>query len=916
MLRIHPRTSSQGTKNYYKHALSTSDYYTEKGEIIGEWRGQLANDIELSGEVDEAQFNKLCDNINPVTDEKLTERTNENRRIAYDFTYSAPKAISLAYALNDDSKILEAFQNSYLTSMGDIEKNVEARVRVKGANENRVTGNILYSDYIHSTARPNEDGIPDPHLHAHCVVMNVNHDKVENKNKALELGNIFKNRPYYQAKFNLNFSNQLMKSGYDVKRTKDGFGLDGVSRETEKQFSQRTEEIEKTAKEKGITSAREKEKLGARTRKRKSKDYSFEELKNIWKRQFPDNEKDGLKPSHYQSQKKEKISADDLIDKALNHTMERQSTVEHKKLLTHAYKLAIGTGLDASDIDKALVNKKLQNKKTQDGTFYTTKEAIEEEKLLINTTRKGRGKYSPINPNYEIENKKMSKEQKNAVQHFLKSKDLVTTISGGAGTGKTWSVKEIAKGASAAKKEFHAFAPSAAASRGVQVEEGFKDATTISSLIQNEKLQENVKNSVLWIDEAGMIGNKTMNKILGIAQKQNARVLLTGDINQHNSVERGDALRIIQQKGGAKPATIQTIRRQKRGDYREAVSLLSSGEMEKGFKTLDKIGAINESETSEQVFQAASKEYVKAREEKKEALVVATTHAQGKAVTNEIRSELKKKKILQGEAKIFNTNRATSYTEAEKQDFINYEAGQIISFHKPAKGGFVKGRDYKVKETDKNNVVLSDSKGEEKPLNLKDSERYTIYNKTTTELLKGDKMRLTKNFTSKDKKRLNNGDILTVDGFTKEGHIEATRGRTSVIIDKSQGHFTHGYYNTSPSSQGKSVNKVIVVQTAASGLATNKEQFYVSASRGKLEISVHTDDKKGMLQKIQKSSERMTALEITEPTFKDRMKEKIETLKRIARTKISKAKEDFQNKDLTSIIRKPIQTINKNVISR
>jgi len=147
MLRIHHRASAQGTKDYYKHALSTSDYYTEKGEIVGQWRGKTAEIIGLSKEVTEDEFNKLCDNINPIDDEKLTARTNKNRRVAYDFTFSAPKSVSIAYALNEDPKILECFQNAYLSTMEQIEADAETRVRKGGKKENRTTGNILYSDY-------------------------------------------------------------------------------------------------------------------------------------------------------------------------------------------------------------------------------------------------------------------------------------------------------------------------------------------------------------------------------------------------------------------------------------------------------------------------------------------------------------------------------------------------------------------------------------------------------------------------------------------------------------------------------------------------------------------------------------------------------------------------------------------------
>lgn len=905
MLRIYPRYSAQDTKDYYKQALSTSDYYSEKGEIIGQWRGQTAEKIGLSDKVNEQQFNHLCDNINPVTEEKLTPRTNENRRVAYDFTFSVPKSISLAYAINDDPQILEAFQSSYLETMNLIEQNAETRVRVGGKKEERVTENLLYSDYIHSTSRPLEDGTPDPHLHVHCVVMNVTYDDKEEKFKAVELGNVRRDAPFYQAYFNSLLADKLSKAGYDIVKTKDAFGLANVSRETEMKFSRRTSEIEKMAADKGILSDKIKDKLGAKTRKRKSKNYSFLELKEIWKNRLTEDEINGLKPQKNTVSFREKMTAKQAIDFSVKHHLERKSAVEEKQLLTYAMQQSVGS-VSVKELQDSLKQFGLKSKETKEGIFYTTQQAIEEEKFLIQTTRKGKGSYSPINAKYKIENKQMSKEQKTAVRHALKSKDLVTVIAGGAGTGKTWSVKEIANGARKAGRRFHAFAPSAAASRGVQVAEGFQNATTIAELLQSGRLQQNVKDGIIWIDEAGMVGNKTMGHILNIAKQQNARVLLTGDIKQHNSVQRGDALRIMQQKAGVRVATIKTIRRQKKEIYKQAIKMIASGELTQAFKTLDNFGAIKESEDQQQTLKAASKEYVRARKDNQEVLLVATTHKQGKAVTQSIRDDLKKQQLLAGEAKSFYTNETTSYTEAQKQDATNYEKGQIITFHKSGKGGFVKGRDYKVEQIKDGNIFVSDKNGAKRTLNLKETEKFTVFNQAQTELLKGDLIRMTKNLTSKDSKRLNNGDILSIKGFTKEGDIKAVRGRTNLILGKEQGHFAHGYYTTSPASQGKSVNKVIVVQTKASGRAASKEQFYVSASRGKFEISVHTDDKRTMLNSVQRTSSRMTALEIGEMGFKDKMKEKIDALRRIARTKISKAKDRFYRKNLSSIVRKPI----------
>jgi hypothetical protein len=38
--------------------------------------------------------------------------------------------------------------------MGDIERNVQTRVRKNGADENRTTGNMVWAEHIHKTARP------------------------------------------------------------------------------------------------------------------------------------------------------------------------------------------------------------------------------------------------------------------------------------------------------------------------------------------------------------------------------------------------------------------------------------------------------------------------------------------------------------------------------------------------------------------------------------------------------------------------------------------------------------------------------------------------------------------------------------------------------------------------------------------
>jgi len=60
------------------------------------------------------------------------------------------------------------------------------------------------------------------------------------------------------------------------------------------------------------------------------------------------------------------------------------------------------------------------------------------------------------------------------------------------------------------------------------------------------------------------------------------------------------------------------------------------------------------------------------------------------------------------------------------------------------------------------------------------------------------------------------------------------------------GHFTYGYCQTSHSSQSKSVNHVLVAQSSESFVASSREQFYVSVSRGKSTIKIFTDSRRGL----------------------------------------------------------------------
>ena len=95
MLNVTVQKSPDAAKAYF----AKSDYYSEGQELVGEWGGKGAVLLGLFGEVQKPAFDRLCDNLHPQTGEQLTALTRGNRRVGYDFTWSAPKSVSVVQAL-------------------------------------------------------------------------------------------------------------------------------------------------------------------------------------------------------------------------------------------------------------------------------------------------------------------------------------------------------------------------------------------------------------------------------------------------------------------------------------------------------------------------------------------------------------------------------------------------------------------------------------------------------------------------------------------------------------------------------------------------------------------------------------------------------------------------------------------------
>jgi conjugative relaxase-like TrwC/TraI family protein len=682
MLRV---IASRNAKEYFAQSLKREDYYSEGQEISGNWNGMAAEKLGLSGAVSQATFDSLCDNRIPGTNERLTQRNKTNRTVGYDFNFHCPKSVSVTYEFTKDERILDAFKLSVNQTMREIESEIKTRVRKNGADENRTTGNMVWAEFVHFTARP-VNGIPDPHLHAHGYAFNTTWDDAEKKWKAGQFRDLKGDAPYFEAAFHARFSKQLNDLGYHVERTAKGWELAGVPQRVLDEFSKRTEQVEQKAKELGITSAKQKDGLAALTRERKQKQFSKAELRELWDKRISADERQAIQNVRNVVASTSKISDMKAMDFAIQHCYERASIVTDKELLRHALRFGMGD-VDVTQIKRQLLRDELIKENMDGRQWLTTKDVLAEEKRLIDFVQNGKGQFKPFGSDkYQFQNQKLSDEQRNAVRHVLQSMDRITAIRGGAGTGKTTMMRETVAAIESTGLKVFTFAPSAEASRGVlRSDAGFANAETVEALIQNEKLQAHVRGQVIWIDEAGLLSVRTLAQVADLAEKENCRIILSGDTAQHRAVERGDALRILERHANLQAAELQEIWRQKAEAHKAVVADLRDGSLESAFKRLDKLGMLRELDADKR-HEALATDYAAAVKAGKSALVISPTHTEGERVTREIRSKLKAAKKLGADEREFVQLKNLQWTGAQRADARNYQAGLVIQFHQNIAG--------------------------------------------------------------------------------------------------------------------------------------------------------------------------------------------------------------------------------------
>jgi conjugative relaxase-like TrwC/TraI family protein len=857
MFTAKPQKNRAGATTYFDEHLSHNDYYAQNESQAGHWIGQGAEHLGLiAGEtVTREAFLRLCDNVQPMTGDQLTPQQSRERRIFFDFQCAPPKSVSILAVTMNDRRILQAHQEASTFALRELEQFAATRIRKGGIQgQDRVTGNLVGAAFVHTSSRA-----LDPQLHTHFVLFNGTWDQTEQRWKALQTSAMFDAIHYATAVYRNELARHLHQLGYALRHTGSAFEIKGVSPTLIDRFSKRSQERDRAVQ-------RQEQKLGRKltknevahvvhkTRPKKLKGATDEQVRQQQLGELGFLERRALRKvvaaaNGQSGDFAHSVTMREAVDHGIAHVFERTSVAPQHKILEAALVNSFGQ-LDLPLLKNALAER---SELVRVGSEFSTRDILTKELLLIRMVNAAIDTVASMTRGYEPPSH-LGPDQRKALAHVLTSADQFTGFRGLAGTGKSTVLVELNRILN--KEGFEALfcAPTAAAADTLRKDK--LEAVTLAKLLTDWATQRTLSaRSVIVLDEAGAVGLDDMVKLFNLAVSNCTRVVLSGDTGQHSSVARGDALRILEQYSSYRFSELTTIRRQKPAVFRQVVELAAAKQTDKAFAKLVELGAVTEAATDDgQLYQRAAEAYLSATKQGRSALLVSPTWAEIEAVTEKVREALKAEGIVSQDEQALCVFDSLSRTQAQKKNTNQYEPGQRLRFVR-------KTRDFDRGETVEIRAVLENGLRVRRPDGMEvdfvpagAAGSFDVGEVRELKVAAGDWLLLQANHG----KAFINGERVQVREISGS-RITLADGR---MMPGTYNTFTHGYAVTSHSSQSKTVDDVLLVASSRSFGAVNREQFYVSISRGRKRVHVFTDDAELLARRVTDSHERKAAVEL------------------------------------------------------
>ncbi|MBD2438857.1 MobF family relaxase [Nostoc sp. FACHB-110] len=815
------------------------------------WFGKGAEKLGLTGAINDKEvFTNIVNGRSPDGSQALYAKTSKSceRRAATDFTFSAPKSVSLQALVGGDERLIHAHSLAVQKTLLLIESRYSyTRITTNTGRELTKTGNLVIAEFDHIESRE-----LDPHLHTHTLLMNMTQlNDEDGKWHSLSNNEIFKNKKFLGMVYQHHLATEVQRLGYQVEHKKHGqFELKGLGEEDLQEFSKRRQQILQVVGENSTWA--EREGAWSITRAAKQK-IAPDELKAKWREEA---EAFGIQFIKWQAPQPDfepRSITQKHLEAAIAHCSERNVSFTQEDL--EKFILEQGLATDVSQIEPLIqANAELLTLSEQRRDF-TTLSAVNREIATIKLMQSGQGKFNPlVHPEVAesyLESTALNRDQRRAVLDTVTTTDQFTAWQGVAGAGKTFALKELKAIATTCGYTIKGFAPSSMAAK-VLGEELDIQAETVARLLVSEPSPEIEPNLIWVVDEAGLLSAKDALALLERAKLEQAIVLLVGDTKQLSAVEAGNPFKSLQQ-AGIKTSYLNESNRQRAPKLKLAVDLIASGSIEEGFKRLDENGYI-ETVTPESKIEAIANEYITATpEQRAKTLVLAGTNRERLAITQAIREHLLAEGSLGTTAKITQLQ-AKDLTQVQKRYTHNFEQGDMVMPTRNYKRrGLSKGKLYQVVGKDNDSLTLKDSDGKHFQVDTKFDK--AVFQSVEIEVAEGDRLRWTKNDRQLGRR---NGQEFVVKAITgNQAQIQyLDHGQTEFIDLKQAQHLDYALVSTTYSSQGKTADRVLI----AADHTVGQESFYVAVSRARYELKLYTEDKEDLFSLAQSSKAKENAL--------------------------------------------------------
>ena len=900
MLTISKPLSSGQAQTYHAKEFTAKEqnYWSQKGEIRGEWQGQLAARLGLAGTVSSADFARLSQGQHPQTGEQLVRqrasyeyqggdgkkvKTMEHRA-GWDATFSAPKSVSLTALVGGDDRVRDAHRESVRVALEQLEYYTQARIGGNHAPE--TTAKFVAAKFEHDTARP-VDGYVAPQLHTHAVVFNIT-ERNNGQYRAVQPQSLFASQQFATAVYQSELTYRLRQLGYEITAGRSGAPeIKGYTQEYLDASSPRSQQIRGYLQKTGRTGSEAAEIAAHSTRDRKEIHSQAEVMAahRILSAEFGHQAEAVVRAAREREQSQEKPPQTvDRVRESLTFSrdknFEREAVVDERALLRDGLRRGMGD-VTFSEV-RANLNARLSAGEFQlierpgnsPARQFTTAKTIAAEQEILRRVDEGKSQVPQVLSRSQAiafadRNSQLNRAQRGVVEDVLSSPDRVQGIQGYAGTGKTTTLSVIRAALESQGYAVEGFAPTSRAARQL-AEAGVETATLQGFLAGGTNREGSERKHFYFVDESSLASTNQMREFLARLGPQD-RVLLIGDTRQHQGVEAGRPFEQLQQ-AGMRTAHLDEIVRQKDPALKAAVESLAKGDVSGALQSLQAQGRIREIADPGERIVAIARSYV---ESPKRTLIVSPDNASRRDLNVAVRQELKSKGTLDREDHQFKVLiQRQEMTGAERRWASGYEIGDVVRYARGSKEAGIDAGTYATvvsKNPVMNLVSVEQASGN---LITYDPRRLTgvsVYREAMHEFSVGDRIQ----FTAPDRSLgVANRDLAVIDSIRQDGHISARRddGRQIEFDARLNRHFDHGYAVTSHSAQGLTAERVLInADTGVHPDLLNSRFGYVAVSRASHEASIFTDGSNRLNQRLgtEVSKSSAVAVEQTVPAMRD-----------------------------------------------